>query len=62
MDIHNLNNLTIREATVSEDALIAQHYSLKCTHAILHASPYGKPLYESLGFVPKNEMILELNL
>ena len=35
--------------------------SLNCTHAILHASPYGKPVYESLGFIPKNEMILDLN-
>ena len=34
--------------------------SLECTHAILHASPYGKPVYEKLGFVAKNEMILEL--
>ena len=34
--------------------------SLNCTHVILHASPHGKPLYESLGFIPKNEMILEL--
>ena len=34
--------------------------SLNCTHAILHASPYGKPVYENLGFVPKNEMILDL--
>ena len=35
--------------------------SIDCTHAILHASPHGKPVYENLGFVPKNEMILELN-
>ena len=34
--------------------------SLDCTHAILHASPYGKPVYEKLGFTAKNEMILEL--
>ena len=34
--------------------------SLNCTHAILHASPQGKSVYEGLGFVPKNEMILEL--
>ena len=34
--------------------------SLECTHAILHASPHGKPVYEKLGFVAKNEMILEL--
>lgn len=34
--------------------------SINCSHAILHASPHGKPVYENLGFVPKNEMILEL--
>lgn len=26
----------------------------------LHASPYGRPLYESLGFQPTNEMRLKL--
>ena len=36
--------------------------SLGCTHAILHASHHGKPVYENLGFVPKNEMILDLNI
>lgn len=36
--------------------------SLGCTHATLHASPHGKPVYENLGFVPKNEMILDLNI
>ncbi len=34
--------------------------ALNCTHAILHASPQGKPVYEKLGFTPKNEMILTL--
>ncbi|MEM8827802.1 MAG: GNAT family N-acetyltransferase [Cyanobacteria bacterium P01_G01_bin.19] len=34
--------------------------SLNCTHAILHASPQGKPVYEKFGFIPKNEMILTL--
>ncbi len=34
--------------------------SLNCTHAIIHASPHGKSVYENLGFIPKNEMILEL--
>ncbi len=34
--------------------------SINCSHAILHASPHGKPVYENLGFIPKNEMILEL--
>jgi ribosomal protein S18 acetylase RimI-like enzyme len=36
--------------------------SLDCTHAILHASPHGKPVYEKLGFVPKNEIILDLSI
>ena len=39
---------------------IAYLRSLDCSHAILHASPYGKPVYERLGFTTKNEMILEL--
>ena len=34
--------------------------SLGCTHAILHASPLGKLVYEKLGFEAKNEMILAL--
>ena len=34
--------------------------SLNCTHALLHASLHGKPVYENLGFVPKNEMIIEI--
>ena len=40
---------------------IAYLHSLNCTHAILHASVHGKPVYEKLGFIPKNEMILELD-
>ncbi|HAX80466.1 MAG TPA: GNAT family N-acetyltransferase [Cyanobacteria bacterium UBA11372] len=34
--------------------------SLGCTQAILHASPLGKPVYSSLGFLPSNEMRLDL--
>ena len=34
---------------------------LNCTRAILHASPFGKPVYENLGFISGNEMILNLN-
>lgn len=48
-------------ATKLTQEAIKYLHSLNCTHAILHASPYGKPVYENLGFVPKNEMILELN-
>ncbi|VEP12202.1 putative Acetyltransferase [Hyella patelloides LEGE 07179] len=47
-------------ATKLTKKAIAYLYTLNCTHAILHASPHGKRVYESLGFVPKNEMILEL--
>ncbi len=41
---------------VAVDYLRSQH----CTHALLHASPLGKPVYEQLGFTPSNEMRLEL--
>jgi GNAT superfamily N-acetyltransferase len=34
--------------------------SLGCTRVILHASPFGKPVYESLGFSLSNEMRLDL--
>ncbi len=34
--------------------------SLGCTRIILHASPFGQPLYEQMGFVPSNEMRLDL--
>ncbi len=47
-------------ATKLTQKAIAHLNSLNCTHAILHASPQGKSVYESLGFIPKNEMILEL--
>ena len=33
---------------------------LNCTKVVLHASPSGKPIYESIGFIPNNEMILDL--
>lgn len=41
---------------------VARDYlkSLGCTQAILHASPLGRPLYSSLGFVESNEMRLDL--
>ena len=34
--------------------------TLKCSKVLLHASPMGRPVYETLGFTPGNEMILEL--
>jgi GNAT superfamily N-acetyltransferase len=48
-------------ATKLTKASIHYLHSLNCTHAILHASPLGRSLYETLGFVPKNEMVLKLN-
>jgi predicted GNAT family acetyltransferase len=33
---------------------------LDCTHALLHAAPPGKGIYEGLGFVSTNEMRLTL--
>jgi ribosomal protein S18 acetylase RimI-like enzyme len=34
--------------------------SIGCTHALLHASPSGLPVYAGLGFAPTNEMRLPL--
>ncbi|MCA9836526.1 MAG: GNAT family N-acetyltransferase [Trueperaceae bacterium] len=34
---------------------------IACTKVVLHASPMGKPVYEKLGFVPSNEMILDFS-
>lgn len=34
--------------------------ALNCTKAVLHASPLGKPVYENIGFIANNEMILDL--
>lgn len=34
--------------------------SIGCTHALLNASPLGKPVYDRLGFAPTNAMQLEL--
>ncbi len=34
--------------------------TLGCTRAILHASPFGRSVYEQLGFQPNNEMMIEL--
>ncbi len=33
---------------------------IDCSKVILHASPMGRPVYESLGFQAGNEMYLEL--
>jgi len=34
--------------------------SLGCTHALLNASPLGKPVYDRLGFTTSNAMQLDL--
>lgn len=43
--------------------LLARDYlkSLGCTRVILHASPLGKSVYSSLGFLESNEMRLDLS-
>ena len=35
--------------------------AIACTHALLHASPSGRPVYEALAFQATNEMRLELS-
>lgn len=39
-------------------AFLQEHHPLAIR---LHASPYGRPIYEKLGFVPTNEMQLHGN-
>ena len=34
--------------------------SIDCTRVVLHASPQGKPVYESLNFIASNQMHLEI--
>jgi len=36
--------------------------AIACTHALLHASPSGRPVYDALAFQPTNEMRLDLAL
>lgn len=40
---------------------IAYLKSLRCTRILLHASPFGQPVYAKLGFVDSNEMVLDPN-
>ena len=51
-----------RQGIATELTKVAVNYlkSLNCTKAILNASPSGKPVYEQLGFVAGNEMVLDL--
>lgn len=39
---------------------IAHLKAIGCTHAVLNASPFGKPLYTQLGFTEGNVMRLDL--
>ena len=39
---------------------IAYLKSIRCTRATLHASLFGKPVYDRLGFTDSNEMRLDL--
>lgn len=47
-------------ATKLTNRAIAYLKSIDCNKAVLHASPFGKPVYDNLGFMPNNEMILDL--
>lgn len=47
-------------ATELTEKAIAHLKTLNCTKALLHASPLGKPVYENIGFVTGNEMMLNL--
>ena len=47
-------------ATMLTQAAVEHLKSLNCTKAVLNASIAGKPVYEKLGFVPGNEMVLNL--
>ncbi len=42
------------------ETVIAHFRAAGCTRILLHASPFGRPLYEALGFAPTNEMRLDL--
>ena len=42
------------------EACIEHLRKLGCTRVILHAAPLAEPLYKRLGFVPNNEMKLDL--
>ncbi|WP_088889254.1 GNAT family N-acetyltransferase [Leptolyngbya ohadii] len=39
---------------------LAHLKAIGCTHAVLNASPFGKPIYSQLGFAESNVMRLDL--
>ncbi len=43
-------------ARLLTETAMAYLMSIGCTHALLHASPLGRPVYTALGFEPTNEM------
>jgi predicted GNAT family acetyltransferase len=47
-------------ATALTRAALDYLRGIGCTHALLHASPSGRPVYTGLGFQPTNELRLEL--
>lgn len=47
-------------ATQLTQQTIAHLKAIGCTHAVLNASPFGKPVYARLGFVDSNLMRLDL--
>lgn len=51
-----------RQGIATELTKTAINYlkTLNCTKAVLHASPSGKPVYENIGFISSNEMMLDL--
>lgn len=49
-------------ATQLTQQTIAHLKVIGCTHAVLNASPSGKPVYSRLGFVDGNLMRLDLQL
>lgn len=49
-------------ATRLTQQAVAHLKAIACTHAVLNASPSGKPIYARLGFVDGNLMRLDLQL
>jgi GNAT superfamily N-acetyltransferase len=47
-------------ATQLTQQIITHLKAIGCTHAVLNASPSGKPIYAQLGFVESNLMRLDL--
>jgi ribosomal protein S18 acetylase RimI-like enzyme len=48
-------------ATALTRATLDHLRAIACTHALLHASPSGRPVYDALAFQATNEMRLDLS-